>query len=259
MDKVNSVMAYIVLITFIIIAYTVWNNAQTASEKNELTMNETFIFSPPLKQITLVYETPGRKNLAVTTTKKYRGTMISIAEYEFNNLSGIKQVTYEFIITESIINKLDINSSTVNVFTELNGSLVKAGSNLENNSITLTTTKLIPVFLLAKPNENTELSDETIFFNSKTPIGKAFDSVKSTTLTTGNSIILLFVLFGMAMGLILINIERKKKPTSRSSDHSIEEYIATCRREGIHDDEILANLVDEGIKPGHVYMMLKRI
>ena len=60
-------------------------------------------------------------------------------------------------------------------------------------------------------------------------------------------------------GINTLIIERKKIPNRKSSDSSIEEYIQYARREGMHDDEILAQLVEEGIKPGHAAMMLKRL
>ncbi len=259
MEGISKVMTLITVMTVVMISYTIFINSQKYTLLSpDKEFIDTFIFEEPLKKVVVNYENPEKKILEVEEENNYRGTKISLGEYNFRIRGNVTNVTYYFEFPERLIKENDVKQESIELYTVLDGKLVKAGGKKENNSIVLTTKKLIPLLILADPNDFEGFDEKELYYNSRSKSSIAYEKIVSFFRETKNQIITGFILLGLVMTSILIYIERSRLPKDKNDKRTIREYVEHVRSEGLSDEEIIANLIERGIKASHAELLVKK-
>lgn len=259
MKNIDKVMSLILFITVLIIIITIWKTAnENPLPDNNKEYVEDYFFETPLKMVSINYRNPIKGDLIVRKENDYVGKKVSLGEFDFYIRGNVTNVTYTFEFTKEFIEKNDINPETIYLYTTIEDELVKAGGLRDNNTIILTTKKLVPITILAEPNEIEELDIEKAFYNSRSEASIFYEKILNIMKDKKKTLILGFVGIGIMMTLLLLTIEKNRLPKKKASDKNIREYVQHVRIEGLSDEEIIANLIERGIKPLHAEMLVKK-
>lgn len=259
MEGISKVMTGITLLTIIILSYTTFINSQNSESLDpNKEYIDTFLFETPLQKVSINYENPEKGDLLVQVEENYKGTKISLGEYKFELRGNVSNVTYYFEFPEKLVKENDVNPETIELYTVLDGEIVKAGGEKGNQSIVLTTNKLIPILVLAEPNEAIRVSEEELYYNSRSKSAIYYEKIINFFSKPLNTMIFFVAIAGLIMTAILVAIEQSRKPEDDSSKKTIHEYIEHVRSEGLSDEEIIAELVERGIKSTQATVLVKR-